>query len=47
MASTRASGHDRDRMLEDRFPASDALKSMQWVERSEESLRRHGEWIEA
>ena len=29
-----------------RFPASDALKSMQWVERSEESLRRHGEWIE-
>jgi len=30
-----------------RFPASDALKSMQWVERSEESLRRGGVWIGA
>lgn len=30
-----------------RFPASDALKSMQWVERAEESLRRKGAWVEA
>ena len=30
-----------------RFPAEDALKSMRWVERSEESLRRGGVWIEA
>ena len=29
------------------FPASDALKSMEWVERAEESLRRGGEWISA
>lgn len=28
-----------------RFPASDALKTMRWVERAEESLRRRGQWI--
>jgi hypothetical protein len=28
-----------------RFPASDALKSMYWVERAEESLRQKGEWL--
>ncbi len=26
-------------------PASDAQRSMEWVEKAEESLRRHGEWI--
>ena len=30
-----------------RFPASDALVSMEWVERAEESLRRGGEWLRA
>ena len=29
------------------YPASDALKSMEWVERAEESLRRGGQWIGA
>jgi len=28
-----------------RFPATDALQSMIWVEKAEESLRRKGEWI--
>jgi predicted dehydrogenase len=28
-----------------RYPASDALKSMIWTEKAEESLRRGGEWI--
>ena len=30
-----------------RYPARDALKTMTWVERAEESLRRHGEWLGA
>jgi len=29
------------------FPAADALKSMLWCEKAEESLRRKGEWIRA
>ncbi len=33
--------------LAPRHPARDALESMRWVERAEESLRRGGEWIAA
>jgi len=29
------------------FPASDALRSMEWVELAEESLRRGGNWVTA
>ncbi len=45
----RAQDHDfLDRVTSGRsprFPAADALASMQWVDRAERSLREHGAWI--